>query len=116
MITKRVILIIALFTLFGFITVWQQIQTTRFGYKISELEQYKKQLVEQQLGFDVQLARLKSPPYLLAQGKLPSFVYPPEWSRVSRVATGRLMVTALATGDRRVAKDTKPNCSLSIEH
>lgn len=86
MITKRFILIIALLTLLGFITAWQQIQTVRFGYKISEIEQYKKQLVEQRLNLTLRLAQLKSPQNLLAQAKVMkiNFSYPQEWSSLSR--------------------------------
>lgn len=67
--TKRLILIIALITFLALITVWQKIQTIRFGYTIPESTQVKEQLLRQNTFLTIQLSRLKSPDYLVAQAK-----------------------------------------------
>lgn len=62
---RRLLLVIAIVTCLGFITVWQQIQTTRWGYKISEANELKTQMKQEQESLRVQLTSLTSPKRLL---------------------------------------------------
>ena len=110
MITKRLILVIGLLTLLGFVAAWQQIQTTRFGYKISELEQCERQLVEQNLSLSVQLARLRSPESLLVHSKSLDFVYPQEYQRLNQ-----RKVQHSVSGGTRLSGKTTPADSLRAQ-
>lgn len=70
MTTKRLALIIAIVSFLALITAWQQIQTTRWGYRISELTELKKQLLEEQKLLAIQLTNLESPEHLLHLARL----------------------------------------------
>lgn len=66
---KRLLVVIAVVTFLGLVTVWQQIQTMRWGYRISESTELKKQLVEEQKTLEIQLTNLTSPQQLLARAQ-----------------------------------------------
>ena len=84
MTTRRLILIIGLITFLGLITAWQQIQTVRFGYQISEANQIKQRLIEEEKALEICVARLKSPEKLLARSTRMkvNLVYPEKWDLV----------------------------------
>lgn len=67
--TTRLMLIIALVTFLGLITAWQQIQTTRWGYCISEVMELKKQILEEKKTLEIQLTHIESPRQLLAMAQ-----------------------------------------------
>lgn len=85
MTTKRLIIIIVLLTALGLITAWQQIQTVRHGYKISNSVQTHKQLLEAQRDLDRKLARVKSPDYLVQQAekRKMKLTFPDNWNIVN---------------------------------
>jgi len=62
---KRLLLVIAVMAVLGLVTVWQQVQTMRWGYRISESVEAKKRLLEEQKNLDVELSAFTSPSQLL---------------------------------------------------
>ncbi|MBI4711888.1 MAG: hypothetical protein HY762_01075 [Planctomycetes bacterium] len=69
--TKRLVIIIGLITFLGLITAWQQVQTIRWGYQISELATLRDKLFTGEQSIKIKLANLKSPQNLMiyAQSK-----------------------------------------------
>jgi len=62
---RRLLLVIAVVGLLGLITAWQQIQTTRWGYRISAAVEMKKQLLEEEKNLMMELTSLTSPQQLV---------------------------------------------------
>ena len=58
---KRLILLIVIITLLGLITAWQQIQTVRLGYRVSDLAVIKQKLTTQNHTLQTDLTAVKSP-------------------------------------------------------
>ena len=85
----RFVAIIVVVTFLGLITVWQQIQTVRWGYQISEAQSTKAQLVEEQKAISSQLSQTKSPQGLLglARARQISLAYPRKLSGIKSEAT-----------------------------
>lgn len=65
----RVFIVVAVMTLLALLTVWQQMQTTRLGYKIEEIEQKKQRLLEEQRQLCVEVSRLGAPDALTARAE-----------------------------------------------
>ncbi|MFH1230269.1 MAG: hypothetical protein V1709_02100 [Planctomycetota bacterium] len=63
---KRFLLVIGLITFMGFIAAWQQIQTVRLGYRISETNKFREQVINEQKILKLKFTSLKSPEHLLA--------------------------------------------------
>ncbi|MDI6732904.1 MAG: hypothetical protein QME51_02075 [Planctomycetota bacterium] len=61
----RFYVIIGLITFLGLVTTWQQIQTVRYGYRISQINKVKEKVVNEQLSLKLELTTLKSPQHLL---------------------------------------------------
>lgn len=61
---RRVLLVLAIVTFLAFVTVWQQIQTVRWGYRISEAMVAKKKLNEERETLRVELSSVTSPQQL----------------------------------------------------
>ena len=80
----RFVAIIVVVTFLGLVTVWQQIQTVRWGYQISEAQSLKTQLVEEQKTISSQLSQVKSPRGLLdlARARQIVLTYPQKLSRI----------------------------------
>lgn len=85
MTTKRLMLIIAVVTFLALITAWQQVQTTRWSYRISEVTELKNQLKEEQKALEIQLTHVESPEQLLTLARLKevNLVYPEKLSVVN---------------------------------
>ncbi|MEK7448119.1 MAG: hypothetical protein AAB019_01405 [Planctomycetota bacterium] len=84
MTTKRLIIIIILLTALGLITAWQQIQTVRYGYKITTTAQSQNQLLETRKNLEVKLAEVKSPENLVIKADALKIMltYPKNWNIV----------------------------------
>jgi hypothetical protein len=67
--TTRFILLVGIITFLALITVWQEVQSVRFGYNISELIKVQNALTRDNINLTIQLARLKSPDSLMNQAK-----------------------------------------------
>lgn len=63
---KRLLVVIAVIGFLGLVTTWQQIQTMRWGYRISEANELKKHLLEEQKNLEVQLSSVVAPQSLFA--------------------------------------------------
>lgn len=63
---KRLLVIIAVVGFLGLVTTWQQIQTMRWGYSISEANEMKKRLLEEQKNLEVKLSSVVAPQSLFA--------------------------------------------------
>ncbi|MBA7530876.1 hypothetical protein ES705_23087 [subsurface metagenome] len=105
MTTRRLILIIGLITFLGLITAWQQIQTLRLGYQISEANQTKKQLLDEEKALEICVARLKSPGNLLARSvrMKVNLVYPEKWGLVD--ASKGDKIEPVRTAEQMAAKN-----------
>jgi hypothetical protein len=68
--TTRFILLIVLITFLAMITVWQEVQSVRLGYSISDLIKQKNALIRENTSLTIQLAHLKSPDSLWNQAKI----------------------------------------------
>jgi len=62
---KRLLLVIGLITFMGFIAAWQQIQTVRLGYHISQTNKFREEVLNEQKILKLKLTSLKSPDHLL---------------------------------------------------
>ena len=62
---RRLIIVIGLITLMGFIAAWQQIQTVRLGYHISNINKVREQVLNEQKILKLKFTSLKSPQHLL---------------------------------------------------
>ena len=76
--TTRFILLVGIITFLALITVWQEVQSVRFGYNISELIKVQNALTRENINLAIQLAHLKSPDSLMNQAKTMqvALVYP----------------------------------------
>ncbi|MEW6027473.1 MAG: hypothetical protein AB1599_09295 [Planctomycetota bacterium] len=63
---NRLFIIIGLITFLGLITAWQQIQTIRYGYRISAITKEKEAAINDQKTLTLKLTSIKSPQQLLA--------------------------------------------------
>lgn len=63
---KRLLVVIAVIGFLGLVTTWQQIQTMRWGYRISEANELKKRFLEEQKNLEVQLSSIVAPQSLFA--------------------------------------------------
>ena len=86
---RRMVMLICMIAVLGLITAWQQIQSTRWAYRISEADELKKQVLEENKIIEIELAAAQSPKHLLtlAQEKNISLGYQ-EYVNTARIMIG----------------------------
>ena len=63
--TQRPVLLVTLFLLVGLLTVWQQAETLRLGYRIREREERSAELGREQRRLEAEVSRCRAPERVL---------------------------------------------------
>ncbi|MEK7467087.1 MAG: hypothetical protein AAB074_06695 [Planctomycetota bacterium] len=79
--TSRPILLVALFLLVGLLTVWQQAETLRLGYRIRDREQRLAELERERRRLEAEVGRCKAPATLMDRATAlgVDLVVPQDW-------------------------------------
>jgi cell division protein FtsL len=67
--TSRPVLLVALFLLVGLLTVWQQAETLRLGYRIREREERLAELERDRRRLESEVSRCRDPKTVLERAK-----------------------------------------------
>lgn len=79
--TSRPILLVALFLLVGLLTVWQQAETLRLGYRIRDREDRLAELERERRRLEAEVGRCKAPAVLMERATAlgVDLAVPQEW-------------------------------------